>query len=165
MGLDMYLSKRLYLPSYDGNEKEGKKSTRELTVIQHPTVDMSGVSVTSITAEAMYWRKANAVHKWFVDNVQKGEDDCKEYYVTLDQLKQLLAMAEMALESARNLANGEGDEGDHPSDYLPTQAGFFFGDTEYGEWYIEDMEYTVKGLTELILNDNGEWNYYYQSSW
>ena len=22
------------------------------------------------------WRKANAIHKWFVDNVQDGVDDC-----------------------------------------------------------------------------------------
>ena len=39
--------------------------------------------------EVMYWRKANAIHKWFVDNVQGGEDDCREYPVSNDQLIEL----------------------------------------------------------------------------
>ena len=36
-----------------------------------------------------YWRKANAVHKWFVDNVQGGNDDCREYDIYLDNLVEL----------------------------------------------------------------------------
>ena len=39
--------------------------------------------------EIGYWRKANAIHKWFVDNVQNGVDDCGEYKVTKEQLIQL----------------------------------------------------------------------------
>ena len=39
--------------------------------------------------EVAYWRKANAIHKWFVDNVQKGKDDCKEYRVTRRNLLDL----------------------------------------------------------------------------
>ena len=36
--------------------------------------------------EVGYWRKANQIHKWFVDNVQDGVDDCGEYKVTKEQL-------------------------------------------------------------------------------
>ena len=36
-----------------------------------------------------YWRKANHIHKWFVDNVQDGEDDCREYDVSIEQLHEL----------------------------------------------------------------------------
>ena len=36
------------------------------------------------------WRKANAIHKWFVDHVQDGEDDCGRYPVSVDKLKDCL---------------------------------------------------------------------------
>lgn len=32
----------------------------------------------SIWKEIGYWRKANHIHKWFVDCVQDGEDDCEK---------------------------------------------------------------------------------------
>ncbi len=35
-----------------------------------------------------YWRKNNAVHKWFVDNLNNGEDDCQEYYVPRGHLQE-----------------------------------------------------------------------------
>ena len=37
-----------------------------------------------------YWRKANAVHNWFVDNVQDGNDGCKHYWVSKEDLQKLL---------------------------------------------------------------------------
>ena len=46
--------------------------------------------ISEIIESVAYWRKANAIHKWFVDNVQNGTDDCGKYRVTVDQLKQLV---------------------------------------------------------------------------
>ena len=40
--------------------------------------------------ELMYWRKANAIHKFFVDNAAHGVDDCQPVQVTLDVLKDLI---------------------------------------------------------------------------
>ena len=34
---------------------------------------------------------------------------------------------------------------------LPTQAGFFFGSTDYDEWYYHDVEDVLKQLTEKAL--------------
>ena len=45
---------------------------------------------------------------------------------------------------------------------LPTQSGFFFGDTDYDQYYIEDLTYTKKALKEILQEDG---DYYYQSSW
>ena len=84
---------------------------------------------------AMYWRKANAIHKWFVDNVQYGEDDCKEYTVYPEQLVELRDLCRKVLatkEEAERL--------------LPTQSGFFFGGTEYDDWYFSDLEYTARAI-------------------
>ena len=39
--------------------------------------------------EVCYWRKANQIHKWFVDHVQNGVDDCGEYKVTEEQIDEL----------------------------------------------------------------------------
>ena len=30
---------------------------------------------------SIYWRKANAIHGWFVKNAQQGIDDCRTYSV------------------------------------------------------------------------------------
>ena len=49
---------------------------------------------------------------------------------------------------------------------LPTQEGFFFGGTEYDDWYFEGIEYTVEAITR-ILNDPGltQMEMYYHASW
>jgi hypothetical protein len=43
----------------------------------------------TIETEVAYWRKANAIHQWFVDNVQDGEDNCQESDIDIDTLKRL----------------------------------------------------------------------------
>lgn len=53
-------------------------------------IDMFGRTNRVTFSEMVgYWRKANHIHKWFVDNVQDGEDDCKEYRVSIEQLHKL----------------------------------------------------------------------------
>ena len=37
------------------------------------------------------------------------------------------------------------------SELLPTQSGFFFGSTDYDEWYYQDVENVLKQLTEKAL--------------
>jgi hypothetical protein len=98
------------------------------------------------------WRKANAIHKWFVENVQSGDDNCAYYYVDQSQLKNLLDLVEMVL-------------ADHSKaeDLLPTAIGFFFGDTGYDESYFENLEETRQILNAALRDDTAE--YQYHSSW
>lgn len=110
--------------------------------------------------EVAYWRKANAVHRWFVENVQDGEDDCKAYFVTKEQLRTLLNCTEKALEAykARDFAECE--------THLPTMEGFFFGETKYDNWYEEDLNHTVEALSKVI--HSLDWNkemLTYRASW
>ena len=81
MGSDMYLSKRTYVGK---DERDGVKITG--------VAGIDPQKVAYIIEEAGYWRKANAIHGWFVDNVQDGMDDCKEYYVSREKLKELLGL-------------------------------------------------------------------------
>ena len=106
-----------------------------------------------IEVDAMYWRKANGIHGWFVDNVQAGEDDCKSYWVQKSKMKELLDLCKEVLETKN-------------ADLLPPQSGFFFGSTDIDEWYWEDIQHTIR-LIESVLNDESlkEYDFEYQSSW
>ena len=114
--------------------------------------------------DVQYWRKANAVHKWFVDNVQHGEDDCGRYHVTVDNLKQLRSDCRNAMECY--------DEGniEDAAMFMPSQSGFFFGSTDYDEWYREDIQRTFDACNNLIRTiespDRKDWLIVeYESSW
>ena len=47
----------------------------------------------------------------------------------------------------------EGEIIEDPSvanELLPTGSGFFFGSTEYDRWYLDDVEYTIKAIEDLL---------------
>jgi hypothetical protein len=101
--------------------------------------------------EIGYWRKANHIHNWFVKNVQNGVDDCGSYSVSKEQLNDLYKICSAVMENK-----------DSASTLLPTADGFFFGSTEYGEGYYEDILDTMKILENI---DKSEENFIYGSSW
>lgn len=174
MGLDMYLNKKRYIW---GDEKK----QLQITGIQGINSD----KVKYIIEEAGYWRKANQIHKWFVDNVQEGEDDCKDYYVSREDLQSLLDTVNKVLE-ASELIDGEiingytfKDGKEIPNiekgkiikdstvaqELLPTEKGFFFGGSEYDEYYYQDLVNT-KEIIENVFKENDEKaDYSYHSSW
>lgn len=115
-----------------------------------------------IAREVMYWRKANAIHRWFVMNVQDGKDDCDQYPVSQEDLKNLVRICSKVLEKS----NDE-DRQAFAQYFLPTTSGFFFGPTEYDEWYFHHLQRTVTELTDF-MNDIDNWDdvsVAYQSSW
>lgn len=176
MGLDMYLSKKHYI----GNKWKEPKDQVKLGL---PFIKDERLS--EITEQVGYWRKANQIHKWFVDNVQDGQDDCKEYYVSREKLEELLKVVTEVL-GAMTLVEGDVVESytigknlekipntrkgkvvkdtKVAEELLPGSEGFFFGGTEYDEYYVRQLEETKTMLEGLLAEeDNGD--YYYQSSW
>jgi hypothetical protein len=103
-----------------------------------------------------YWRKANQIHRWFVDNAQDGIDDCGTYDVSREQVEKLLGLVEGVLDGKLEA-----------QDALPFMTGFFFGSTEYGEWYMEDLKDAKKILTEILDNEDlkQDWKLQYHASW
>ena len=98
------------------------------------------------------WRKANAIHAYIVSNHADG-DDCTPIELDRDSIKELRDRCTDVL-SDRSLA----------PELLPTSSGFFFGSTEYDDWYFEELERTEKELTELLRD--GTWDYLeYEASW
>ena len=109
-----------------------------------------------IVEKVAYWRKANAIHKWFVDNVQDGEDDCKAHR----------ELTKSDLLTLRDLAHEVYTNPDLAEDLLPTQSGFFFGNTSYGEWYMEDIKNTIEQIDNILAStDFNTEALYYVSSW
>jgi hypothetical protein len=152
MGLDMNLNREYYIGAqYEWNEVTGNVDI----FIRGEKVKVDLKDIKCIQCETVYWRKANMIHRWFVDHVQDGEDDCKPYYVGVSQLKELL-----------DLCLKVRDNPDLAAELLPTQEGFFFGSTEYDESYFWDINYTIKELGKLnLINEYHGYSYYYESSW
>ena len=156
MGLDMYLNGKRYLSKYF-NEEDGKRAAEiaeqfpELAKMRGRFGDESPVK--EIRVEAGYWRKANAIHKWFVDNVQGGTDDCGSYYVAREQLEELKKLCEQVLQF-RHLA----------AEKLPPSQGFFFGSDKVDEYYFQDLEQTVQIINDCLELPQ-DWDFEYHSSW
>lgn len=110
--------------------------------------------ISYVVEEMGYWRKANAIHRWFVENVQDGDDRCQLSYVERKQLAKLL---ELVIEVLNNPERSE--------ELLPTQAGFFFGSTDYDGYYFEDLKATKKILKQVLKESADEGTFFYQSSW
>jgi hypothetical protein len=149
MGLDMYLTGRRYLWGSNENDKKVAEAIDKLDI------GTNGMRVKGVECEAMYWRKANNVHGWIVEHVQNGEDDCKEYEVGIDQLQALVDACKKALADRENAA-----------EILPPTSGFFFGGNELDEWYWDNLQMTVDGLSKVLANpDLKDWDFFYQASW
>jgi hypothetical protein len=164
MGLDMYLHAKKYVEKIDWNKLRDldldMDSDEAITPLWNDIVETAGMKDiatdiygVNVEVTAAYWRKSNQIHKWFVDNVQGGEDNCGEYYVSKDKLKELRETCRQALFAK------------DPS-LLPPQAGFFFGSYDIDEWYWEDIKRTIKKLDRLFeLSDFDQLSFYYNSSW
>lgn len=140
-----------------------------------------------ICEEVCYWRKANQIHKWFVDHCQDGEDDCRYHSeVTEWQLQELIDTCQDVILRSR-LVHGKVKNGTRYADgawlditedglviedpqyameHLPRDSGFFFGSESYDERYIAELKRTVDILQTVLDTTNFETQMlYYVSSW
>lgn len=157
----MYLEGRRYVSGYEHSKPEEQEIYR--TTLN--AIGMSGVvgeRSLSVNFMVMSWRKSNQIHNWFVQNVQEGEDDCGSYGVSREQLGELIDLCERV-----------GSSGDpaYAEEHLPTGAGCFFGSTEYGTDYFEDVDDTARRLAEILTDIPKSPDYmtnvtfHYSSSW
>ena len=187
MGLDMYLSKKTYVKNWNHTPKEGQY---EVTVKKNGKL-VKGINperISYIEEEVAYWRKANQIHNWFVDNTAEGIDNCQSSYVSEENLRELfdncikvrdsLIKSDTTTEQVKSgWSNGEKifDEVQVYTDtslaqeLLPSSSGFLFGSTLYGEYYLEVINNTIEILEEIFkdVNEEGYLNgeYYYCASW
>lgn len=151
MGLDMYLSRKKYVKNWSHNPPE--KRFQGVAFKGNQAIDLSKLSYLEF--EAMYWRKANAIHAWFVENVQDGIDDCGQFFVGREKLEELILTIERVLEKK---------DDEEAQALLPPSEGFFFGSTEKDDYYWDMLTETRWKLKE-DMDANPEDEYYYQASW
>ena len=142
----------------------------------------------SIFEKMGYWRKANHIHAWFVSKVQGGTDDCSYYFVSKEHFLELKETCEKVLalkpysidensdlfytSASTQIDNGVITKKDYEEleakleEIMPTQAGFFFGGTDYSPYYFQTVEETLEIAKKVI--ENGDFDkevYLYHSSW
>jgi hypothetical protein len=157
MGLDMYLKAERYLDGWKHHtEAERKLYADCLALVGLTPADVAteGAPSGNIAFNVGYWRKANAIHGWFVTNVQDEIDECQPHNVSREQLKKLREACQLALTSA-----------DKAGEVLPTRSGFFFGSTEYDEYYKQDLKDTIVIVDRCLSSAFENWSFEYCSSW
>jgi len=162
MGLDMYLqrskemSKEAFAAAYNGDENLG----------------------------VIYWRKANAIHRYFCDYgslAKDGQDEVGYYYIDRQDLMNLvrriqsIISGETKSEEIKYFDIERGREVNETVDYklnidvaldlLPTSPGFFFGNTDYGYWYFKDLERTLELIKEELRDNPSQETWFYYASW
>ena len=170
MGLDMYLYRKERISTIQKSIKYVDENNHEKEIELKEGYPENTYNLDVVT-EAAYWRKANQIHKWFVDNVQDGVDDCREYYVSRGALVKLLEVCKKVKANSK-LVDKNGikviEDPTTAKKLLPTCPGFFFGQYEYDESYMYDIDQTIEQLEEIFKKDktsSWEVSYSYTSSW
>jgi hypothetical protein len=170
MGLDQYLTAKKHVSKFnyfnDYKDREITQEFQDLLPMDTPDITRYGQFV-GITVEypVGYWRKANAIHNFFVVNVGEEIDDCREMWVDRDVLVDLRDRCmEVLYDNFGKVNTSDRMEEMAKEVELETVSGFFFGDTEYGEWYREDLKLTIE-ICDHVLALPEEYSIYYQASW
>jgi hypothetical protein len=82
----------------------------------------------------MYYRKVNFLYAFFAEALT--DEQC---VVTKHDVETIISHCKEVL-ADHSLAEK----------LLPTQAGFFFGSTDYNEWYFKDVEYVLEQFTKYL---------------
>lgn len=106
--------------------------------------------------EDVYFRKLNWIRNWLVKHLSLNEDECAEdVLVPKEKLEELLSDVRAVLNN-HNLAK----------QLLPTKSGFFFGGTDYSDYYFDSLigiETEIQAL--LATTDFETEDVYYDESW
>lgn len=180
MGLDMYLTKKVEVYKKAGRFhslvsgatelEEGVEQAKFFIEDNNERIEISSNCI-SFGIDEIYWRKANAIHSWFVTHVQNGNDDCAPYPLYEDKLIELRDVCKSIIEEEKE--HGRDRAIELGKELLPTSDGFFFGDTSYDDYYFDTVEETYDEIVRIIKTDEvapgkGYYTdifYEYRSSW
>lgn len=147
MGLDMYLYRNL---DPNGNvlriaPQDEFNSDSFAKLLKQATQSNKSYLLPTISVNIAYWRKANAIHQWFVSYCADGVDECQKIEVSLDDLHELKDICESILQEPNDI--------DLMESLLPPQDGFFFGGTDLNDEdtlsaYLDEVKYTNDMLSE-----------------
>lgn len=166
MGLDMYLESHKK-DTYELNE-QAIKFMQEVLNFRHrdstevfvdddewaKARDSVNALIDHKQEQVAYWRKANQIRGWFSkllgedsNGVCKGKVSKENIESLLDTCKQVLADHSLA------------------EKLLPTTKGFFFGSSEYDEYYFEQIKETVEICEKILKEFDFSTNYLIYDEW
>ena len=98
------------------------------------------------------------MHSYILKTFANGVDDCQDIILYKEDVEQIKKVLDEVLNAHQQVEKAK--------ELLPTQSGFFFGGTDYDEYYFED----VKVAADLMQNflDNFDFDKYqliYEASW
>ena len=136
--------------------------------------------------EVCYWRKANAIHKWFNIHFIKQQDPWGYYEVHEDDLQGLLLICKLLKHLKENPDDPilscvptkwfdyvQNQSPHWDCDYAdliamsilpPDNIGCFFGSGDVDDWYWDNINDTIEQLTD-VLENNSYHKFFYMASW
>lgn len=150
MGLDQFLTRRTYVKNWPHMQDW------QLHKISISGPNAKGINVDRVSyieEELFRWRKANHLHKWFMNKANRNG----KVYVNEELLEELRDTIQEVL-----------DDRSKAEELLPCQEGFFFGGQSFDEYYWQTNQETLDFLNKFIkeISDNilcGD--IYYEASW
>ena len=146
MGLDMWLNGKIY--------------TNDVT-LEKINLAKYNVKVDSINVELGYWRKANQIHGWFRRNLSDEVGNCNEVFIPHDTLIELY---EVCFRTMIDIDNGNIEAA---MERLPPEEGFYFGNYEIDEFYIQNVKHAIEILYNIfeMINNGIKMDVYYYAWW
>lgn len=109
----------------------------------------------ALYSDVAYFRKVNFLLPYF-----NYEENCSEVVIDKCEVEELIEDCE------RVLAAKDADEAESVADeLLPTEEGFFFGNTDYDERYFNDVREVADKFTEILDTFDFDENELVMSCW
>ena len=109
----------------------------------------------ALYSDVAYFRKVNFLLPYF-----NYEENCSEIVIDKYDVEELIEDCE------RVLASKDTDEAESVADeLLPTEEGFFFGNTDYDECYFNDVREVADKFTEILDTFDFDENELVMSCW
>ena len=166
MGLDCYLYRETFV-DYDGYDKKTDEFVQPTVTLKYKNTKNKRLHNRTfkpayIVEEVGYWRKANHIHRYFVEKCGGGIDECQRIDVSFEDLLKLKNICQKIIQEANETANWD----IMAEKLLPTQHGFFFGGVEYDSYYLDDCKRLVDIVNQLEKDSSDSFSsIYYRASW
>ena len=109
----------------------------------------------ALHSDIAYFRKVNFLLPYF-----GYEENCSNIVIDRCEIEELVNVCKKVLDAKNtNEAESVADE------LLPTEAGFFFGSTDYDEWYFNDVREVADKFTEILDTFDFDENELVMSCW
>lgn len=165
----MYLYAEKYISSLDAFKKDDpKKYQAILETAEMDNLPKSDYGNIMVKSQVGYWRKANAIHGWFVRECANSVDECQEMYVSAEKLIELRDECVKALANRHNATKPiEADyvhklDGENSEDIMKLIVDSMKRQSEKSNTKLEDTLDPLAPTTGFFFGSAEKDEYYYK---